>query len=540
MKLSEVPGAEGPPAPGGAHKLSQVSDTQTPQGDKPADEGVLGALFRGFLPGFMQGFNVEGPPPILPGASAGKARVDAAIQNNFQQAQQAHPLMAGAGNIAGNIAATAPLMGGAAGATIPARVGLGAARGAVAGAMAPTEGGDYWKEKGKQVLGGLVAGGAVGGIGGAIGPPLSQAAQDVISKFPYVANIVRGVGRRTPDNFNRSVVNQALDPIGVTAPPNMKAGRGLIEWGQDRLTDAYNKVLPKLSMMADPDFTQEISALKQAATEMAPDQEKQFLRIIEGRLEKRLANGVMDGQTLKQVESELGKKASAYAGSSDAAQRELADHLYAARESMMDAAMRQNPEAANELKNVNSAYAMFARVQSAAARRADSEGIFTPQDLLMSAKVGDKSAGKRNFAAGGAMMQALAEATKGPMAAPKVNGLIGPLLGGAAGAHFGGMIGGGAGAVLGSQAAPAVAGAAVRATQTPAARALGTGVSKMAPAAGRAAGSAVDRMKASRKVGELQTKLYAAKRRGALDEVKKLTEDLAEAHSDYRRLAPIA
>lgn len=551
------PGTAPPPAVGGDWAVKS-------QEEQP---GIAASLFRGFLHGMGDmvtggaqiGARMGEVPAVgsmgileMPG---GAARVDAAAQQRARQygqspGVQAHPIASGIGRVGGNIAATAPLaaLPGAA-ASIPGRMGMGAASGALGAALAPVEGGDYWKEKGKQVLAGLGVGGALGGAGRAIGPPLSAAAQDVVSKFPYVAGIIRGTAMRTPDNFNRAVVNQALAPIGQQVPRNLKAGHGLIEFAYDKLQDAYNKVLPKTSMLADPDFEAKIGALKQSANLMPPSQEKQFNSIVEAWVDKPLKDGALDGKQFNKTISQLGTKINAYIGSTDGGQRELADHLNGVREEMLDALERQNPDVANELKNLRTSYAMYARVRAAANRRTDSEGIFTPADLAQSIHTGDKSAGKQQWATGGAMMQAMAEATKGPMSAPKINRVLTEILGSAIGGSLGFAAGGPMGAATGTTAGtiaglagPQIARGMVRATQNPMARAAGAGVSAMAPGAGVAAARAVskpaERLKAQQKVSQLQRDLYAAKRRGDLAEVKKLTGDLAEADAIYRRLRP--
>ena len=476
-----------------------------------ADQGGTwaGALWRGLTQGAMDvvhgGAQIGarmgpeiGDTTTTPEQSQGLTqRVDQAAQQSAQAYQndphrQAHPIAAGIGRIGGNVAATAPLMalpGGAA--SIPGRIGMGAAAGAMGAAAQPVTGGDYWTEKAKQVGIGAAAGGALGGAGRAIGPPLGQAAQDAISKFPHIAALIRGTAARSPDNFNRGAINQALDPIGAVIPPNVKAGHELINAGSDALTDAYNKVLPRLSLRADPDFMLKgMADIRSAGEELLPDQQKVFLKLVENRIEKPLADarGMLDGEAIKRAESALTKKASAYGGSSDAGQRELSEALYAARESMMEAVARQNPEAAGALQRVNQAYAMFTRVRAAASRKADSEGVFTPQDLLAASRSGDKSAGKGSFAKGDAAMQAVGEATKGPMSAGKVNRQLLSILGTIGGAATeGGALGAGAGGAIG-YAAPEILKGAARATQHPISRGVGAGVSSLAPAAGEEAG----------------------------------------------------
>jgi len=71
---------------------------------------------------------------------------------------------------------------------------------------------------------------------------------------------------------------------------------------------------------------------------------------------------------------------------------------------------RINPRYAGELRQINSGWAMYARIRDAAAQRRTSGGVFTPSDLLGAVKKGDRSVSKGSFARGDALMQDFAEA----------------------------------------------------------------------------------------------------------------------------------
>src|SRR5215469_1524560 len=96
-------------------KIDEPDRTKAPVTFEKAEDGpgILGSIWRGFV----QGFGAAGrPPSILPGAEAGRQKVEADVAAKAGQAQAAHPLATLAGGLGGNIAATAPLMPGGMGA----------------------------------------------------------------------------------------------------------------------------------------------------------------------------------------------------------------------------------------------------------------------------------------------------------------------------------------------------------------------------------------------------------------------------------------
>jgi hypothetical protein len=112
---------------------------------------------------------------------------------------------------------------------------------------------------------------------------------------------------------------------------------------------------------------------------------------------------------MKQVESELGKISRDYGGSSDAAQRQLGSAVDEIRNLLRQNLQRNNPEQAADLEKINSAYARFVRVQGASSRRANTGGVFTPNDLSNVVRQTDTSVRKGRYARGSALMQDLSD-----------------------------------------------------------------------------------------------------------------------------------
>jgi hypothetical protein len=230
---------------------------------------------------------------------------------------------------------------------------------------------------------------------------------------PVLGYFIRGGEKKSIETFNESVLNQALEPIGQSLGPTAKVGHGAIAETADKLGAAYDNLLPQLKLTADQQLTNDLMAARFQANELPESQQKQFNTIINQRLAgimNRSAVPGQQGQNLKDIDGGLRSIADAYRGSPDPANRQMALRIDDVRDALRGALGRQNPpEAIEELRAIDTGWAMYSRARGAAARRATSEGVFTPADLLGAIKTADKSAGKGTFAKGDALMQLYAE-----------------------------------------------------------------------------------------------------------------------------------
>lgn len=351
-------------------------------------------------------------------------------------------------------APTAALVGEMVGATpIPAGVGarlalgarplLGAmATGAAAGALDPTSGQNFLREKAIQMGLGAAGGGIVHGVGtaaaGLIGPRLSPAAntlaqagvrltpgqmadgagrrvEDALASVPGVGVMIRGAQRQGVEDFNRAALDEALAPIGGKIGPKVAAGRDAIGDAQRQTSAFYDKLLKGARFKVDAQFATDVANLKGMVKALPDQQAAQFDAILNQRVGKRLSpTGTMDGETFKDVESELTNLANRYRRSPMAGEKDLGDALDELKHQLRDGLERSNPGIAPELAKANRAYAMLSRVEDASMRRGTADGIFTPADLLGAVRGDARRTGRRkSFARGDALMQGLAEAAQG-------------------------------------------------------------------------------------------------------------------------------
>lgn len=454
-----------PPPPSGYSREVAVAGAASEPGE-PDRGSVAQALWDGILHG---GGNIATGARQLgarvPGMSTltgeGPAEADLAAQQRQRSylaspQTRAHPIASGIGEMGGEMAATAPLAL-ARGATLLRNVLAGAGAGAAGGALSPvTSGGDYWHEKGVQMGLGGALGGAAGAVGGMMSPPSiagprplaggrpsplvttapprsmtapdaaraltergvrltpgmampggsAQEIERVMQSFPIIRGWVRGQVGRSLDDFDRTAMRQALEPIGGIVPRNVKAGHDLMEYGERQFAKAYDQVLPHITVARQPveGAINSSQHLQQLIGEMAPEDATRLNKMIENRILNRFGpTGVIDGPTFKRMESDVSGRANSLTGN----QEEIGKALHAALDVVRREVETQNPQFAPYLQRINAGYAMFKRLQFAGNRRAGAEGKFTPMDLLQTVK---NESSDPEFARGQALLQTLGEA----------------------------------------------------------------------------------------------------------------------------------
>lgn|SRR5215472_480255 len=334
---------------------------------------------------------------------------------------RAHPMLAGAGRIGGNVAGTLPLAAvpglGAAGVgarSVAGMIGRGAALGATGAAMQPATSGDYWGEKAKQVGFGMAAGGALPAAGSALAPRLLSSAvgnamsdpRGIQRAFRPLWNFVSGAEERTNAGFDRTIARQVLDPIGGDVPRNL-SGHRLDNYVEDRLSDAYDRVLPKLSISREGVINAASEDTQDMVAKLDPVMGAKFERTMKTDLIKPLTDHeIIPGEVYKKIERKLGYEGARYAGSADPTHQEYGHAVLHTLSDIKEALATENPQFAPELRRANEAWRMWTRMRSAASG-ATKGGEFTPDDLLRSIR---RQEGESAFVRGDAALQGYSRA----------------------------------------------------------------------------------------------------------------------------------
>jgi hypothetical protein len=326
-------------------------------------------------------------------------------------------------------------------ATTAGRVAGGAGLGAIAGGLMPSTGSaeDKLTQMGVGAAGGTAVPAVTAGIGRLISPAAStnpqlaalkaegirptvgqalggfaNKAEEKAISLPLLGDSIAAARTRAAGDLNQAVANRALAPIGQAAPKGLD-GRELVGHVQRQLGDAYDTLLPKLTVQADRAFAQEVQSLRGMVQtgSIDPNAAKTFQRILQNDvLGKFKGQGALTGQTMKQVESDLGQKISQLGGSTDADARLVADALREVQSSLRSLVQRNNPQYAQELKAINTGYANFKRLERAASSLGAEDGTFSAAQLQNAVKALDRSKDKGKFARGEAFMQDLADPAK--------------------------------------------------------------------------------------------------------------------------------
>lgn len=318
--------------------------------------------------------------------------------------------------------------------------------GAAAGALEPVfeaETKGFLAEKGKQAGIGAVGGGiaqkAISGVGRVLSPQLSPEVRSLyeagveltpgqilgggakkleegLKSIPIAGDVVAGAEKRAIESFNRSVINEALSPIGKQVPKNL-VGRDVIQFADDAIGKSYNKYLTKIDLNADNELLQDLATITTRAFQELPQQRVDQLNSIIGSTILDRMKGQIKGTAWKSIDSDLGRLASNYLNSQSGDERLLGDAIKETQLSVRKLLERANPKFAEEIGKTNKAFADFLRVQKAASGIGAQEGVFSPSQLLSATRALDESLRKGKFAKGEARMQKTAEAAKKVMGA---------------------------------------------------------------------------------------------------------------------------
>lgn len=241
------------------------------------------------------------------------------------------------------------------------------------------------KEAGVSLTPGMVKGGK------------AMVAEDKRMSRPVVGDVIAADRQKTQATFVRAGIDKALAPLGFTVPKSVQPGHDAISYAKVRIGQAYDAVIPKLSVKIDaPTFVQKIAPL---ASTLEGPQRKQLQVIIGAKLK----SGQLAGQELKKAQGEIRRLAGVYSRDQSAASNELGRVLHAVDDELTTAMMTQNPQYAPALQKVNEAYRGY-RIVADAASRAD-DGLYNTGQLRTAARRGDFSKNKDATARGDAFMQ---------------------------------------------------------------------------------------------------------------------------------------
>ena len=386
------------------------------------------------------------PNPVSQFFSGEAKRVDEMAKAEEQAYQSQRQAQGGSGfdvaRLGGNILNPASLVPAARIAQLARARGLSpvaqaAVGGAVGGAMQPATGeGTFGEQKTEQVALGAVTGPIgekiVAGAGRVLNPLVSKAEktmrdlgitpttgqtlggqfktiEEFAQNLPLIGSSIENARQRVLFDFNKGVINKALQKVDDKLPAEV-VGRDAIAYASDEVSKKYDDVLSKMSFDLDFSTTSNILGALSKSKSLSSDQRTQISETLNDIVFGKFAGQKIDGQTYKGIESDLRKKASNYANSATASEREVGEALTDVLGVLKKELYFQNPKQTSKLRRIDSAYGDLSVINVAAANSGADNGVFTPKQFSTAVRQQDQTRRKTSFAKGRAKGQEVSDA----------------------------------------------------------------------------------------------------------------------------------
>ena len=281
--------------------------------------------------------------------------------------------------------------------------------------------------------------GQIVGQGGIVGRTV-KALEDKATSIPLLGDMINEARTRGIRQFSLGAINRVLRPIGGRVSD---AGHAGLEEAHRIARQAYDDVLPNITLRVDPVLGRELAGIDRLTANLSDAGRQQFNRTMQnevlGRFTATQRGAAMSGEAFKRADSELGRLIRAHMKSLVAAEQELGRAFSLAQRTLRNAVNRTNPSQRAALRQADSAYRGLLRVEGAGASTGAREGVFTPAQLKSVVKAMDPSLRKRAYAQGRAELQDYSEAGQAvlpsgiPDSGTAGRGIFGALMAGGAG-----------------------------------------------------------------------------------------------------------
>jgi len=312
-----------------------------------------------------------------------------------------------------------------------------AAAGAAQGAMQPVnEPTGFAEEKATQIGLGAVAGkvgqAVVSATGKVLNPLASKAeqtmrdlgitptpgqtlggvykkAEDFAQNLPLIGGQIRNAREKVLFDFNKGVINKALDKVGDKLPENV-VGRDAVAYAAEQVSNKYDEVLAKIKFDLDFKTTSGILNALNKANLPSVAQREEATNVLNNVALNKFSGKKLTGAEYKNIESDLAKEVIKYKNSQSASDRNIGDALDGVLKNFKTELYQQNQRYTPQLRRVDSAYGDLKVMERAAANTGAENGVFTPKQYSLAVKQSDITRQKSAFARGTARGQELSEA----------------------------------------------------------------------------------------------------------------------------------
>jgi hypothetical protein len=196
--------------------------------------------------------------------------------------------------------------------------------------------------------------------------------------------------------FNKNEVNKALTPINATIPKGIEAGNETINAAYNELSKVYNDALDGVKITLNKPLIKSIGQTG-ANTSLPPGYASKLKSELNNILHP-IRSGIIDGNTYKEVISNLNQRIRKYIDTKDPLDDYVAEHLNMVKANLnnvlavpgvFDKAGATDPlPTLAKLKAADTAFAKMVPIEKAAAATGNQHGVFSANTLLRKATGG--------------------------------------------------------------------------------------------------------------------------------------------------------
>jgi len=248
-----------------------------------------------------------------------------------------------------------------------------------------------------------------------VGPSL-QKLESSLTSVPFAGQAIASGLNKVNEQFNKAIGDRVLAPMGEKIPKDIEAGPELIKYVNDKISNAYDTITPKLSLQnikfSDTSapggtsstvklFTDKLKDVTSGMPstkgyDMASMVRDEFDKYILDPLSNLAQNGKMTGEEFRRAEKGLGNAAASYMRNPQFF--EVGQALREMQSVLRDQLAKQNPALADELKGIHLAFRRHLPMEQAAAYLGAENRVFSPSQLQSGVKATTR--GKGAFAQG--------------------------------------------------------------------------------------------------------------------------------------------
>jgi hypothetical protein len=233
----------------------------------------------------------------------------------------------------------------------------------------------------------------------------ARAIEEKAKSIPFVGEIITSAEAQALKDFNRASMNNVLRMLGErkSLPKNL-SGNEAYEFINDAVSNAYDEVVPKMSVEFDDKFEKSLVKIVRDSKGLGADGLAKFQGKLESILGKAGSKQV-SGNALRTMDADLGSEASNFMRSSVASERDLGLALFNVQRLLRDTMKAKDADVMREYSRAQAAFKQMLPVRSAVSKSSIHGGTFTPSKLLAGSRVADKSKDKIATAKGKAPQQ---------------------------------------------------------------------------------------------------------------------------------------